>query len=133
MQSKDSIFTKIIKREISAEIVWEDDVSIAFLDINPVANGHTLLVPKKQVGKFYELEDSIYVSLLTNAKFLSKKIEQAFKCKRVVMLIEGFGVPDHVHIHLIPADDGHGIIFKRQDNPMNLKEVGDLLRKSINS
>lgn len=127
----DSIFTKIIKREISAEIIWENEKFIAFLDINPIVEGHTLLVPKKQVDKFYDLDEDTYFELFNLTKIFAKNFEEIFKCKRVGIIIEGFGVP-HVHVHILPLNHGGIIETKKLKRVKNdLKNVGNLLRENF--
>ncbi len=127
-----SVFAKIIDREIPAEIVWENDKFIMILDINPIAKGHALLIPKVQVDKFYDLDDETYTELFRLTKLFAKEMEKTFKCVRTGIIIEGFGVP-HVHVHLIPLDHG-GIIetgHKYQPKEGDFREVGDLMRKSF--
>jgi len=85
--------------------VWEDEISIAFLDANPVKKGHVLLVPKEHYSDILEINDVLYSKLLINAKRLSIKIRDTVKSPRVGFAIEGFGV-DHLHIHLVPVYEG---------------------------
>src|SRR5210317_1187488 len=95
-----SIFTKIINREIPAHIVAEDDQNIAFLDINPLSEGHTLVIPKKEVDYLFDLDDETYLSL----NLFAKKVALALKKvtgKRIGTAVIGIEVP-HAHIHLIP-------------------------------
>ena len=101
----DSIFTKIIRDEIPSYKIYEDDKTFAFLDINPVQPGHTLVVPKIQVGKFYELPDEYLVALFCAVKKVAANMEKVLG-KRTTVQIEGFDMGDHVHIKLIPADTG---------------------------
>ena len=95
-----SIFTKIITRQIPAHIVAEDDQNIAFLDINPLSEGHTLVIPKKEVDYIFDLDDETYLSL----NLFAKKVATALKKitgKRIGTAVIGIEVP-HAHIHLIP-------------------------------
>jgi histidine triad (HIT) family protein len=98
-----SIFTRIINREIPAYIVAEDDENLAFLDINPLTVGHTLVIPKKEIDYLFELSDELYISLNLFAKRVSKAI-QAVEGKRIGTAVIGLEVP-HAHIHLIPFDE----------------------------
>lgn len=98
---EESIFTKIIKGEIPCHKVYEDDLCIAFLDIHPQFPGHTLLVPKQQVDKLWDLPDDLYHHLWSVAKKIETRITEIINPPRVGVAVEGFGVP-HVHIHLIP-------------------------------
>jgi len=99
----DSVFTKIIKREFSADILYEDDICIVIFDIAPLRNGHCLVIPKMQVENFIGLENHVFNHVMNVSKGISKKLHDLLDVKRVIMLIEGFEVP-HVHIHLIPSN-----------------------------
>ncbi len=107
---QDSIFTKIIKGEIPCHKIYEDDRVIAFLDIHPFTEGHTLVVPKVQVDKIWDLPDDEYENLWNVARVIARHIEAQTGCDRVGVLVKGFDVP-HVHIHLLPASRGAGIDF----------------------
>ena len=95
-----SIFTKIINREIPAHIVAEDKKNIAFLDINPLSEGHTLVIPKNEVDYLFDLDDETYTSLNLFAKKVAIAIKKVTK-KRIGTAVIGIEVP-HAHIHLIP-------------------------------
>ncbi len=108
-----SIFTKIIKREIPAYIVAEDDKHIAFLDIFPNAKGHTLVVPKQEVDKIFDLSEQAYLDLMQFARSVAKAQEQVFTdAKRIGMAVVGLEVP-HVHVHLIPLNDMSDMDFSK--------------------
>lgn len=107
-----SIFTRIINREIPGYIVAEDDHNLAFLDINPLNEGHTLVVPKKEVDKLFDLDEETYLSLQAFAHKVAKAIEAAIPCLRVGVAVIGLEVP-HAHIHLIPLHGMHDIDFGR--------------------
>ena len=96
-----SIFTKIIKGEIPSYKVAEDENHYAFLDINPMMMGHTLVVPKVEIDYIYELEDEVLAALNVFAKNVALAIEQVLPCKRVGVMVIGTEVP-HAHIHLLP-------------------------------
>lgn len=95
-----TIFTKIINGEIPSYKIYEDDTCCAFLDIEPEALGHTLLVPKVEVDKLYDLDDEIYTHLWSVAKKLAKNMEEKLNARTLIKVI-GVDVP-HAHIHLIP-------------------------------
>lgn len=99
------IFHKIITREIQAHIIWESDTQIAFLDINPIYPGHTLLVPKKQIDYIFDIPEKEYTELMLAAKEIAIILKDKLKSKRVGVLIEGFLIP-HAHIHLVPLEEG---------------------------
>ena len=98
-----SIFTKIIKGEIPCYKIYEDDKTFAFLDINPETKGHTLVVPKNEVDKIYELDDEDYEALMRTVKKLSKNMEKVLG-RRTLWKVIGTDVP-HVHVHLLPYDE----------------------------
>ncbi len=99
---EDSVFTKIIKGEIPAYKIYEDDRVLAFLDVHPVQPGHTLVVPKLQIDKIEDLDDQTYVYLWSVVKKLMKHYGDKLPDTRITLKTEGFDVP-HVHIHLIPC------------------------------
>jgi len=98
-----SIFTKIINRELSANIVFEDSGNIAFMDINPVKKGHVLVVPKLEIDNIFELPLENYLSLFSFAKKVSNGIKKVISCNRIGISVIGLEVP-HAHIHLIPIN-----------------------------
>ena len=104
---KDSIFTKIIKGEIPCYKIYEDDTVLAFLDIMPNEKGHTLLVPKAQIDKLYDIDDELYSHLWMIAKKIAKHYEKTLGY-RIMFQVVGIDVP-HAHIHIIPRDPAnHG-------------------------
>ncbi len=110
-----SIFTKIINNEISCYKVAETDQFLAFLDINPNSEGHTLCIPKQEVNKLFDLDKSTYTDLMEFSRKVAIAIEKAIDCKRVGMSVIGLEVP-HVHVHLIPLNSMEDAQFtKKQD------------------
>lgn len=102
----DSVFSKIINDKLPAFRLWENDLFIAILDINPINPGHTLLIPKQQIDYIFDLSDELYNSIWQAAKWLAPMIQQAMECERIGIAVEGFSVP-HVHIHLVPVNSGN--------------------------
>jgi histidine triad (HIT) family protein len=98
-----SIFTRIINGEIPCYKVAEDENYFAFLDISPLAKGHTLVVPKLEVDYLFDLDDDVYTGLNLFAKRVAKAIDKSVACKRVGVAVIGLEVP-HAHIHLIPLN-----------------------------
>lgn len=96
-----SIFTKIVNGEIPAYKVAEDENYLAFLDIFPVAKGHTLVIPKKEVDYLFDLDDDLYSGLQMFAKKVAAGLKKAIPCEKVGVLVLGLEVP-HAHIHLVP-------------------------------
>jgi histidine triad (HIT) family protein len=107
-----SIFTKIINREIPGHIVAEDDEFIAFLDINPLVMGHTLVVPKQEVDYIFDLEDEVFTGLNLFCKKVGQAIEKVVPCERIGIAVIGLEVP-HTHVHLIPLRTMDDINFSR--------------------
>ena len=98
-----SIFTKIVNGEIPCYKIAEDDNFLAFLDVNPNTQGHTLCIPKKEIDKIFEIQDDLYLGLMAFAKKIAIALEKAVPCKRVGMTVIGLEVP-HAHVHLIPLN-----------------------------
>ena len=109
----DCLFCKIIRKEIPAEIVYEDEHSLAFLDISPNNYGHTLVIPKKEVDYIFDLEDDLLSGLMLFAKKIAPAIAQACPCRRVGVSVIGLEVP-HAHVHLIPLNSMNDINFTRE-------------------
>lgn len=116
-----SIFTKIINREIPAHIVAEDDMNIAFLDINPLSVGHTLVIPKKEVDYIFDLDEETYTSLNLFAKRVAAAIKKVTK-KRIGTAVIGIEVP-HAHIHLIPFTQMSEFNFANPKLKLESKEL----------
>jgi len=120
-----SIFTKIISGEIPSYKIAEDENYFAFLDINPVAPGHTLVVPKKEVDYLFNLDDELYSGLMLFSKKIAAAVEKAIPCKRIGVTVIGLEVP-HAHVHLIPLNSMRDINFslpKMNPSSEELKEV----------
>lgn len=127
-----SIFTRIINREIPSYIVAENDHAIAFLDINPLNEGHTLVVPKKEVDKLFDLDEDTYLKLQAFTHQVAKAIEKAIPCLRVGVAVIGLEVP-HAHIHLIPLHSMSDIDFSRPKlklSPENFEEIRERVSES---
>ena len=124
------IFCKISKGEISAVKIWEDRKYLAFLDMNPINPGHTLVLPKKHTDYIFDLKDGEYKKLILTAKKIAKLLKEKLKSKRIGVLVEGFGVP-HAHIHLIPINSGGEIDFKKAEsmNQEELNKIAEIIKK----
>ena len=105
-----SIFTKIIKGEIPSYKIAENNDFFAFLDINPNVKGHTLVVPKKEENKLFDLDEESYLGLMEFSRNIAKALEKAVPCERIGMSVIGLEVP-HVHVHLIPLQAMEDIQF----------------------
>ena len=128
----DSIFTKIINREIPAYIIAENDEFIAFLDVFPLAKGHTLVIPKKQVDNIFDLDEDTYAGLWAFAKRISAKVNMAIACKRVGIAVIGLEVP-HAHIHLVPLNSVEDINFSRPKMKLEEREFVEIHKSIINA
>lgn len=127
-----SIFSKIINREIPGYIVAENDRFIAFLDVFPLKEGHTLVVPKNEVDYIFDLDDQLLGEMMTFAKFVSKKIQSVVPCKRIGVTVIGLEVP-HAHIHLIPINGLSDMDFskpKLQLTKEQMESVAEAIRKA---
>ena len=105
-----SIFTKIISGEIPSYKIAEDERYFAFLDIFPLREGHTLVIPKQEVDKLFDLDADTLSGLLRFAQPIAKAIERAFPCNRVGLSVIGIEVP-HAHVHLIPINAANDLNF----------------------
>ena len=99
-----SIFTKIVRGEIPCHKIAEDDRFLAFLDVNPLAKGHTLVIPKQEIDYIFDIEDQLLTDLVLFSKNVSKAIKSAIPCNRIGVTVIGLEVP-HAHIHLIPINN----------------------------
>lgn len=128
-----SVFTRIINREIPGFIVAEDERYIAFLDINPLVTGHTLVVPKKEVDYIFELDDSTLEGLHVFAKRVAVAIEKSVNCKRIGVAVIGLEVP-HAHVHLVPMNKTDDLNFTRaklSPTKEDLAEVAERIRNAF--
>lgn len=117
-----TIFSRIVAGEIPCHKIAEDDRFFAFLDINPLTEGHTLVIPKKEVDYIFELEDQELSGMVCFAKKVSKAIEKAIPCKRIGLSVIGLEVP-HAHIHLVPINKESDIYFGKEKKKMSEEEL----------
>ena len=123
-----SIFTKIINGEIPCYKIAEDDNFFAFLDINPNAKGHTLCVPKKEIDRFFDLDDDLYLGLMQFSKKIAVALKKTVPCNRIGMTVIGLEVP-HAHVHLIPLNEMGEMTFRHKVSLT--KEEFETLAKNI--
>ncbi len=131
---EDCIFCKIIRKEIPSFMVWENDSYLAFLDINPIQEGHILLIPKKHFSCLFDMPQQEYEQLLNTAKRLSNPLKAYTKANRIGMIVEGLAV-DHVHVHLVPINKP-GELNPANSKPgdkEHLKELAQKLSQYFNS
>ena len=120
--SSHSIFTSIINRELPSYIVCEDKENIAFLDINPLRRGHTLVVPKLEVDNIFSLNENSYNSLFSFAKRVAINMKKKITCNRIGMSVVGLDVP-HAHIHLIPINSFEDMNFDKSPLKLTNEEM----------
>jgi histidine triad (HIT) family protein len=123
-----SIFSKIIAGEIPAHIVAETVEFLAFLDINPLAVGHVLVIPKKEVDYLFDLDDETYTGLQIFAKIVAIGIKKAIPCERIGVTVIGLEVP-HAHIHLVPINHINDMNFSNPKLKLSPEEFADTTAK----
>jgi histidine triad (HIT) family protein len=127
-----SLFTRIINGEIPCHKVSEDDRYLAFLDIAPLREGHTLVVPKLEVDRFFDLPPDVLAGMMTFAQEAAKRIQRAVPCDRIGVCVIGLEVP-HAHVHLIPLDRMSDMDFSRPKlklSPEELAALAERIRKA---
>ncbi|GAP72163.1 transcription elongation factor GreA [Candidatus Symbiothrix dinenymphae] len=117
-----SIFSKIVKGEVPSYKIVEDKFFYAFLDIHPVAKGHVLVVPKKEVDYIFDMDDKLLAEMFVFAKKVAKAMKKVLPCKKIALSVIGLEVP-HVHIHLIPINDEGDLDFKAPRKPFTPQEL----------
>ena len=125
-----TIFSRIIAGEIPSYKCAEDDRFYAFLDINPVAKGHTLVVPKQEVDYLFDLDDETLAAMTVFAKRVAKAIQQAFPCRKVGMAVLGMEV-NHAHIHLIPLQSEGDMDFRKEKLQLPAEEMQAIAAKIL--
>lgn len=124
-----TIFSRIIQGEIPSYKVAEDENYYAFLDINPLAKGHTLVVPKQETDYIFDLDDRTLSGMIVFAKQIAKRIGEKIACKRVAVVVLGLEVP-HAHIHLIPINSEQDVDFHREKlklSPEEFRQIAETI------
>jgi histidine triad (HIT) family protein len=128
-----TIFTKIIRGEIPCYKIAEDDRYFAFLDINPLKTGHTLVIPKQETDYFFDLDDNQLAGLILFSKKVAKAIKSVIPCNRIAVAVVGLEIP-HVHVHLIPMDTMNDVNFrnpKLKFTPEEFKGIAEKIGREI--
>lgn len=128
-----TIFTRIISGELPGRFVWRDDRCVAFLSINPLKPGHTLVVPRDEVDHWLDLAPELAAHLIVVAQTIGKALQRGFKPLKVGMMLAGLEVP-HTHLHLVPIDAVHDLDFARQDrhpDPAALDRAAAIIRAEL--
>lgn len=123
-----SIFSKIISGEIPAHKVAETADFLAFLDINPLVEGHVLVIPKKEVDYIFDMDDETYAGLLIFAKIVAEGVKKAIPCKKVGVSVIGLEVP-HAHVHLIPMNAVSDMDFSREKLNPSAEQLAETAQK----
>ena len=130
---EDCIFCKMVRGEIESVKIWEDDLVLAFLDINPVNYGHALIIPKEHYQWFYDVPDDVLNHLMVKSKKLMVSIKEALKADYVALAVVGIDVP-HFHLHLIPRwfDDGMANFWPtKKYEEGQMKEIAEKIKDSL--
>jgi histidine triad (HIT) family protein len=128
-----TIFTRIINGELPGRFVWRDEQCVAFLTINPLKPGHTLVVPRAEVDHWLDLEPDLAAHLMTVAQTVGRALQRAFTPTRVGMIIAGLEVP-HVHLHLVPIETMADFDFSRAEtspDPAALDRAAETIRATL--
>jgi histidine triad (HIT) family protein len=125
-----SIFTKIIKGEIPSYKIAEDELFFAFLDIHPLKEGHTLVIPKLEVDKIFDLPSDHLAKMLVFAQPIAKAIEKAFRCNRCGISVIGLEVP-HAHMHLVPINSSNDLNFTQSKLKLSEEKLKEAQKKIL--
>lgn len=128
-----TIFSKIVNGEIPAYKIAENEEFLAFLDINPLAEGHTLVIPKKETDNIFDISDEEYKELFLFAKKVAKAIKAVIPCKKIGVAVIGLEVA-HAHIHLVPINDVYDIDFKKEKlklSPDRFNELVGMISRNL--
>ncbi|PJJ83677.1 HIT family protein [Mucilaginibacter auburnensis] len=128
-----SIFSKIVAGDIPAYKVAESNEFLAFLDINPLVEGHLLVIPKKEVDRLFDLDDETYTGLMIFAKIIATAMKKVIACDRIGVTVMGLEVP-HAHVHLIPMKGMHDMDFTRPKlnfTPEEFQAIADRIREAL--
>ena len=123
-----SIFSKIISGEIPAHKIAETADFLAFLDINPLVEGHVLVIPKKEVDYIFDIDDETYAGLMIFAKIVAEGVKKAIPCKKVGVSVSGLEVP-HAHVHLIPMNAVSDMNFSREKLNPSTEQLAETAQK----
>ena len=125
-----TIFSRIVKGEIPCYKIAEDERFFAFLDINPVMKGHTLVIPKREDDYIFNLDDDEIAAMMVFAKKVAKAVEKAVPCKRIAVAVIGLEVP-HAHIHLIPITQEGDMDFKKEHVHLSEEEFLEVQKRIV--
>lgn len=127
-----SIFTKIVNGEIPCYKVDENEDFLAFLDIQPIIKGHTLVIPKKEIDYIFDIDDKLLADYILFAKSVAKKMNKVFDCNRIGMTVVGLEVP-HAHIHLMPINSITDMDFNKPKLSLSPEEMTEIAQSIQNA
>jgi len=127
-----SIFTRIVNGEIPSFKVAENERFLAFLDINPIAEGHTLVIPKEEIDYIFNIPDPLLADLITYSKHVALAMEKVIPCKRIGIAVVGLEVP-HAHVHLVPLQTIYDIDFKKPKLQCSMDEFRKMAERISNA
>ncbi len=124
-----SVFKKIINGELPSHKIYEDATTLAFLDINPLTPGHTLVIPKEDINHLDDCPPELYAEIFATVHKVSKQLKKSFKPKRVAIVVHGLDVP-HAHVHVLPLYEGSEIkLADRKESSPDHKKLTEVARK----
>lgn len=127
-----TIFSKIVEGQIPCYKIYEDDNFLAFLDINPLAEGHTLLITKQEIDYFFDIDDKMLSEMILVAKKIAKALKKSIECKKVGMIVIGDEVP-HAHIHLIPFQNPLQMSFSSPKLKLSNEQFIEIQQKILSN
>lgn len=125
-----SIFSKIVAKEIPCFAIQETDEFLAFLDVNPLVLGHTLVIPKIEIDYIFDLDDDILQRMIIFSKEVARKLKDKFPCKKIGVTVVGLEVP-HAHIHLIPINSIDDMNFSREKLKLSQEQLEEIQSKIL--
>ncbi|MFM7666678.1 MAG: HIT family protein [Bacteroidota bacterium] len=125
-----SIFSKIVSKEIPCFVLQENDEFLAFLDVNPLVLGHTLVIPKKEIDYIFDLDDDTLQRMILFSKVVARKLKDKFPCKKIGVTVVGLEVP-HAHIHLIPINSIDDMNFSREKLKLSQDQLWEIQNKIL--
>lgn len=127
-----TLFTRIVSGEIPCHKICEDDRFLAFLDIRPINPGHTLVVPRKEIDYFFDLDDVMMSGIMVFAKNVARAIKKTVECRRVGVMVAGIEVP-HAHVHLVPIQEVGDLNFAKAKaaDQKELAQMAEKIRKNL--
>lgn len=124
-----TIFSKVISGEVPGYKIYEDEYVCAFLDINPIQKGHTLVLPKAEVEDMFNLDEELYDKVMHRVRYVAQILRAKFDCKRICVFVEGFEIP-HAHVHLVPCNTPEEF-DKKWAHPATQEELEEVQRLLI--